>query len=376
MEKHLHIIDFTVPFPVDFGGVIDLFWKLPSLQNEGVKIHLHCFKNGRSEQTELNKYCASVNYYERNEGHKAISAKLPYIVASRKNETLLQNLLNDEYPILMEGVHSTYLLNDERFLHRRKFVRIHNVEHQYYHQLAQSSSSFFKKIYYSREEKLLNQYERSIVTRANAFWGVTNKDVNYYRNELNCKTIDYLPVYLPNYWGLNCLEGKGNYCLYHGDLSVDTNDKAAKWLLKKIFSQLEIPFVIAGKNPSKELEHLAHQHLHTCIVANPGEKEIQDMIGKAHINILPSFSNTGIKLKLLNALYNGKHCVTNAATCEGSDVEELCVITDSEEEMKTKIVDLYNQPFSKEDGEKRKKILSEQFSNEANAKQQVKWIWR
>ena len=43
--------------------------------------------------------------------------------------------------------------------------------------------------------------------------------------------------------------------------------------------------------------------------------------------------------------------------------------------MKTKIVDLYNLPFSKEDGEKRKKILSEQFSNEANAKQQVKWIW-
>jgi glycosyltransferase involved in cell wall biosynthesis len=375
LEKHLHIIDFTIPYPVDFGGVFDLFWKLPSLQSEGVQIHLHCFGNGRMEQTELNKFCASVNYYERNEGHKAISRKLPYIVASRKNETLLQNLLKDDHPILMEGVHSTYLLHDERFLHRKKFVRIHNVEHQYYHQLTKSTTSFFKRIYYSREEKLLYNYEQSIVTKANAFWGVTNKDVNYYRNELNCKTIDYLPVYLPNHWGLNCIEGKGNYCLYHGDLSVETNDKAAKWLLKKIFSQLEIPLVIAGKNPSKELEDLAHKHLHTCIVANPSEKEIQDMIGKAHINILPSFSNTGIKLKLLNALFNGKHCIVNHATIEGSDLESLCVITDSEEEMKTKIIEVYKQPFNKEDREKRTKNLSQQFSNEANAKQQVKWIW-
>ncbi|HAK10648.1 MAG TPA: mannosyltransferase, partial [Chitinophagaceae bacterium] len=47
MEKHLHIIALNVPFPVDYGGVVDLFWKLPSLQAQGVNIHLHCFDYGR-----------------------------------------------------------------------------------------------------------------------------------------------------------------------------------------------------------------------------------------------------------------------------------------------------------------------------------------
>ncbi|MEI2708556.1 MAG: hypothetical protein V9E96_05990 [Chitinophagaceae bacterium] len=145
MEKHLHIIDFTVPYPADYGGVIDLFWKLPALQKAGVQIHLHCFNYGRGEQKELNKYCVSVQYYQRNTGVKGFSTSIPYIVSSRKNELLFNNLLQDDYPIFMEGVHSTYLLNDKRFKQRKKFVRIHNVEYDYYNHLAQTASFFCKK---------------------------------------------------------------------------------------------------------------------------------------------------------------------------------------------------------------------------------------
>ena len=128
MEKHLHIISLTVPYPVNFGGVFDLFYKIQALHKAGISIHLHCFDYGSGEQPELNKYCCTVNYYSRNEGHKAISSTLPYIVASRKNEELFTNLLQDNYPILMEGIHCTYLLNDDRFKQRKKYVRLHNVE--------------------------------------------------------------------------------------------------------------------------------------------------------------------------------------------------------------------------------------------------------
>ena len=151
MEKHLHIISLCVPYPVDFGGAFDLFYKLLALQKEGVQIHLHCFNNDKDEQPELNKYCASVNYYPRKKGHKACSTSLPYIVASRKNKALLANLLKDEYPILMEGIHCTFLLNDHRFDHRKKFVRLHNVEYEYYRSLSKSASSIFHKLYYRLE---------------------------------------------------------------------------------------------------------------------------------------------------------------------------------------------------------------------------------
>lgn len=373
MEKHLHIISFDVPYPVNYGGVVDLFYKLPALQAEGVKIHLHCFAYGRSEQTELNKYCDSVNYYERFLGHKGTSNTLPYIVSSRKNERLLENLLKDDYPILMEGIHCTYLLFDERFNNRKCFVRVHNVEFQYYHDLYKNTSSPIKKLYYWLENRLLKAYEKKVANRA-CFWGVTENITTIYRNVLECNNIAFLPVYIPN-WKVQSAEGMGNYCLYHGDLALDVNEKAAIWLLKNIFSTLKIPFVIAGKNPSIKLEKIAHENKHTCLVANPSEKEMQDMIVKAHINIIPSYSTTGIKIKLLNALFNGRHCVVNEATIEGSGLGAACHMATSANSFQEIISQLYHQPFSSNEIDIRKELLTGMFNNEVNAKKMVEWIW-
>ncbi|MDI9363306.1 MAG: glycosyltransferase family 4 protein [Flavobacterium sp.] len=375
MEKHLHIVCLNVPYPVNYGGVFDLFYKLPALQAAGVNIHLHCFCYGRGTQDELNKYCVSVNYYERRKGHKSISTSLPYIVASRKNDELLNNLLQDDYPIFMEGIHCTYLLNDERFAKRRKFVRIHNVEYQYYHDLYKTATSPFKKLYYWRESRLLKHYEAVIADKATAYWGVTHKDVAYYRSEYQCKTIEYLPLYIPPTWVVKGITGIGNFFLYQADLSVDANEKAAVWLLEKVFSKIEVPFVIAGKNPSEKLQRLAHTQLHTCIVINPSEREMQDMIAKAHVNILPSFHSTGIKLKLLNALYNGRHCLVNTATVDGSGLESLCHIANTANEFVAAVQAIENLPFVVEDLQLREIALKEMFNNTANAAQQVKWIW-
>ena len=375
MDKHLHIITLNVPYPVDYGGVYDLFYKLPALQAQGVKIHLHCFEYGRGQQEELNKYCVSVNYYTRAEGHKSISNSIPYIVASRRNEELFENLLKDEYPIFMEGIHCTYVLNDARFAARRKFVRVHNVEYEYYHELQQSATSLFKKLYYWRESSLLKKYEHSIVTKATAFWGVTHKDVDVYRKELGCKTIDYLSLYLPTDWEVNSPLGTGYYCLYQADLSVEVNERAAVWLLNNVFNKLKVPFVIAGKNPSKKLTELAYREQHTCLVANPDIDKMQEMIAKAHINILPSYHSSGIKLKLLNALFNGRHCLVNEATVVGSGLESACHIGKDANEFIQIITKLNDQPFTNSSVTLRKQLLQGMFNNEFNAKQQVKWIW-
>ncbi|HYJ63240.1 MAG TPA: mannosyltransferase, partial [Parafilimonas sp.] len=200
----------NVPYPVDYGGVYDLFYKLPSLQQQGIKIHLHCFSKDREEQPELNKYCEEVYYYKRNTGRKGLSSNIPYIVSSRYNEKLLQRLLDDDHPILMEGVHCTYLTTDQRFKSRKKFVRIHNVESEYYKQLFKYTLNLKTKIYYWCEAKLLVQYEHKLAKNATTFWAVSEKDAEHYRKIFECKTIDYLPLFIP-YWKVNAPEGMGTY---------------------------------------------------------------------------------------------------------------------------------------------------------------------
>lgn len=373
MDKHLHIIAFDVPYPINYGGVCDVFYKLPAFKAQGIKIHFHCFDYGRGPQPIIDQYCESVNYYQRKEGHKGFSTTLPYIVSSRTNEQLYINLLKDEYPIFMEGVHCTYLLNDDRFNQRKCFVRLHNVEYQYYKELSQSCSNLFKRVYYWNESRLLKAYEKSIATKA-TFWATKEADNDVYRKEFGCKNIEELSLYLPN-WKVQCLEGMGSYCFYHGDLSVAANEKAVTWLLEKVFPEINIPFVIAGKNPSKKLLELTHSNNYSCLVSNPSETELQDMIAKAHIHLLPSYIHTGTKVKLLNTLYHGRHCVVNEATVANTGLSEACHIASTANSFKEIVNQLFHQPFTLAEIELRKKLLEPKFNNEKNAIKQIGWIW-
>lgn len=357
---------------MDYGGVFDLYYKLGALQQQDVKIHLHCFEYGRGEQPMLNQFCESVSYYRRNTGFSGVSVDYPYIVSSRKNEELLNRLLQDDYPILIEGVHCTYLLNDPRFAGRKCFVRLHNVEHIYYKHLFENAGSPLKKLYFLYESNLLKGYETKIANRA-TFWSVTEKDAETYR-ALGCDNIQFLPLFLPN-WKVNTTEGKGNFCLYQGDLSVGENEKAAIWLIEEVFDGVEIPFVVAGKNPSRKLQALVHSRNNCCLIANPEEREMQELIEKAHINIIPSYNSTGIKLKLINALYNGRHCVVNDQTVEGSGLYEACHIASGAEGFKEVIKHLQDCTFTTDDIAIRHQLLDNMFNNERNAKQMVEWIW-
>lgn len=373
MEKHLHIVCLDVPYPVNYGGVFDLFYKITALHECGVHIHLHCFEYGRGQQPELEKYCYEVCYYKRLEGHKGFSHKLPYIVSSRINSQLYERLAKDNYPILLEGIHCSHLLHNPLFSQRKLFLRIHNVEYRYYEQLAKSSSHFFKKLYYQYESRLLKKYEKTISDKA-VLLTVSDQDAYTYRKEFNASQIINLPVFLP-FTSIQSQTGIGAYCLYHGNLSVAENEKAAIWLLKEVFNEVNIPFVIAGKNPSKRLEKIAHKQPNTCLVANPSWQEMQDMIGKAQINIIPSFNTTGIKLKLLNVLFNGRHCVANEATTKGSGLEAACYTGNTAKAIQSIIIQLYHQPFGEEEINLRKKIVESSFNNRRNAEQLITLIW-
>jgi hypothetical protein len=375
LEKHLHIVSFDVPYPMDYGGVVDVFMTVKALHAAGIKIHLHCFEYGRGQQPELEKYCTEVHYYNRLTGHKCISPKLPYIVASRSCNHLRGKLLEDNYPILVEGIHCTYLLNDERFADRKIFVRLMNVEYMYYEQLCKTTTMLqpLKKMYYHHESRLLKHYEKNIADKA-MFLALSEQDVAIYRQQLSAKNVVCLPPLLPH-TKVESEEGIGCFCLYHGNLSVAENEEAAVWLLNNIFNKIQVPFIIAGKMPSARLEREVQLHGHACLCANPSDQEMHDLVAKAQVNILPSFNNTGIKLKLLNVLFNGRHCVVNEATVKGTGLEAACHIGTTAEGLRQIIAQLYHMPFTEEEITLRKRLLETTYNTEVNARRLMQWIW-
>jgi glycosyltransferase involved in cell wall biosynthesis len=360
-----------VPWPANYGGVVDLFYKIQALHQLGVNIYLHCYTADGVEQPGLNKYCAEVNYYRRSTGFKGVSLKLPYIVQSRSSAALLTRLQQDTYPVLLEGIHCTYHLFRGALAGRKVLVRLHNVEYEYYHRLAGLEKKLLKKIYYNIESRLLKKYEQSIAGKAEAvFMAVSEQDADLYKNLLGAKSVHFLPVFIPHTM-VTAKEGKGHYCLYHGNLAVNENAKAAEWLLEKVFSRLELPLVIAGRNPSAALEKLAHKHQHTCIATNPSDAEMQDLIARAQVNILPSFNNTGVKLKLVNAIFNGRHCLVNAQAVAGSGLEQYCHTATNENDFIEAVSMLFEVPFTEDDIEIRQGIPQRLFNNLENARKLI-----
>jgi hypothetical protein len=372
-DRHLHIVCLDVPYPVDYGGVFDLFHKIRSLHGAGIKVHLHCFEYGRGRQPVLDEYCEEVRYYCRHEGHKGFSHRLPYIVCSRSNGYLLDRLLEDDYPILLEGIHCTYLLNDERFDGRKIVLRLHNVEYQYYRQLYLTERSLLKKIYYLHESNLLRQYEQRIAGKVKIL-AVSKKDEEQYAQEFGARDIDTIPVFLP-FEQVRSKEGTGCFCLYHGNLSVPENEQVVLWLLKKVFTGFDMPFIISGKNPSPKLTRLIAQNPQACLIPNPSEEELQDLIAKAQVNILPSFNCTGIKLKLLNALFNGRHIIVNQDAVEGTGLQAACHIAAGADDVRCLLSELAARPFTGEDIFTRKKILEGLYDQKANLKKLMQAIW-
>jgi Glycosyl transferases group 1 len=372
-ERKLHIVCHDVPYPPDYGGVFDLFYKIRTLHEEGIQIHLHCFTSGRTEQPILNEYCEQVYYYPRRTGHKGFSHQLPYIVCSRSNPELLDRLLQDEYPILLEGVHCSYLLQDRRFSTRKILLRLHNVESVYYKQLAACSSSWFKKLYYLRESAVLKKYERNIASS----WpllAVTQSDAERAAVCYQSKNISVIPVFLP-FQHVESPQGTGCYCLYHGNLSVDENEKAVIWLLENVFNGLSVPFLIAGKNPRQKIYRAVAKTKNSCIVPDPSDAELQDIISKAQLHVIPSFNCTGIKLKLLNALFNGRHCVVNAEAVEGTGLKDICHLANGAKEFRTIIEALYERPFTFLDLQFRRERLQDQYNNHQTANRLIAQIW-
>lgn len=365
MEKHLHIIALNVPWPANYGGVIDIFYKLRALHAEGIKILLHCFVYDRPPSEELNKYCEQVFYYKRKTGLLSNLNLLPYNVYSRKDPALIGNLLKDTYPILFEGLHSCYYLSDPRLKNRFKVFRESNIEHDYYRELGKAESNPVKKCFYYLEAFRFRLYQKKLAA-ADLMLVVSMKDTAYLKREFPRNHIEFLPSF-HNDDRITARTGKGDFILYHAKLSVKENEKAADYLIRHVFSRLEYPCVIAGMDPPPALIKAAAPYPNIRIEANPSQERMEYLIHEAQIHLLVTFQDTGLKLKLLNSLFAGRFTIANQMMVTGSGLGSLCHLADTEDEMVAACRELMSRSLTETDLAARTSLLFPTYSNREQA---------
>jgi len=370
-ERKLHIVAFNIPYPPDYGGVIDIFYKLKSLASEGIKIYLHCFQYGRNPSPELEKYTTKVYYYPRKTGLFYTWKRKPYIVVGRNHPELLVNLLKIKAPVLFEGLHSCYYINHPKLAGYRKIIRMHNVEHDYYQNLAEVEENIFRQSFFRSEARKLKKYE-PVVRNADVLIAISPSDRHYF--ETIHPHVAWVPGFHP-YEKVTSLPGKGDYFLFHGNLGVAENLKAVGFLLDEVLGSLPVQFVIAGKNPPGRLLRKVSSYENVKMVANPSFQVMQRLIREARGCILPTFQSTGLKLKLLASLYSGRFCIVNSAMVADTGLEDLCLIADTAKNMQAAIREYSQKNFTVNDIRKRIRILEKTYANKAGATTLVNKIY-
>jgi hypothetical protein len=364
-SSKIHIVSFDIPSPPNYGGVIDIFYKVKSLYELGYQITLHCYEyNERTISEELNKYCYRIYTYARNFLFvNPFKFYIPMIVFTRNHRMLLMQLTVDNAPILFEGLHSTYFLKHSKLKNRFKIVRTHNIEHDYYKCLAINETHFFKKIYFQIEAFLLKKYEK-VLHNANLILAISPSDNIYLASK-------YKNVFLVNAFHgfeFNINAFSKYYALYHGKLNVNENQRAAEYLIEEVFVHTDFPLLIAGNKPTEKLRNIAKKYKHIRVIRSPNMNRMDELINEAHIHVLPTFQATGIKLKLLHVLFRGKYIIANKQMVENTGLEAFVIIANTPLEILRKVEELKDKPFDLKEIEKRKRVLLENYNNFDNAK--------
>jgi hypothetical protein len=196
---------------------------------------------------------------------------------------------------------------------------------------------------------------------------VSREDNDYLSTKFRKIRVEYLPSFHRDD-EIHAEPGKGEFILYQGNLSVPENRKAAEFLISSVFRGSEIPFVIAGLNPPDNLIRLAAKYPNVTLIPNPSEEKMTELVRTAHINVMVTFQATGLKLKMLNALFNGRFCLVNQLMVTGTELGSICEIADTPASLRKKAEDLMDLTFTDEMINARKKVLMKWHSNRENCK--------
>ncbi len=267
---------------------------------------------------------------------------------------MIENLNKDEYPILFEGLQTTFPIHSKQLRNKKIYIRAHNIEHEFYKGLEKSELNVFKKKFFNQEAKKLKRYEK-VLKNVNGVFTIAPHEQDYFLKKYGTHCV-YIPAFHNHNIETKLTESEP-FLLYHGNLSVSENVKTALFLIdtyKNSGFKLKIASSYINKTVLEKID--SYNDIQFIKIDQPST--LLHLFEKAQINVLPTFQKTGIKLKLLNTLYQGRFIIANDCMIEDTGLEELCALANTSSEFLNKTKELMGKKFTINDRKKRLEKLA------------------
>ncbi|MEI7895462.1 MAG: glycosyltransferase family 4 protein [bacterium] len=219
-------------------------------------------------------------------------------------------------------------------------LRAHNIEHRIWYRIADETVNPFKKRYLAHLAKTLEKYEQRVVPDVDGILAITPTDAQYFReltagrevkmqnadNKMqNAKMqhagirVDDLPfgVDTGNYqFNPEAIEFPSLFSL--GSMNWIPNQEGIRWFLENVWDDVhrqfpELKYYLAGREMPGWMLDL---DLPNVVVLGEVENAADFLASKA-VMIVPLFSGSGIRIKIIEGMAAGKIIISTGIGAEG-----------------------------------------------------------
>lgn len=218
---------------------------------------------------------------------------------------------------------ATYLDIIRKYSKAPVVLRAHNIEHKIWQRIAENCSNPLKRIYLNHLYRSLKRFEISILNKVDGIIAITPVDAQNFDRLSHSTNIISVP------FGINLDTLPENPfqpaepSLFHiGTMNWFPNEESIKWLMTQVWPQ------VSQRLPEIEL-HLAGRYMPDWMlklsiprVTVDGEvPDVWEYMQRFSIMVVPLFSGSGIRIKIVEAMAAGKAIITTAIGAEGINYE-------------------------------------------------------
>lgn len=245
--------------------------------------------------------------------------------SSEEFKNLLTQILqsNDFNIVQLEGLYlAPYLEVIRRSSKAKVILRSHNVEYEIIERYAEWEKSNLKRYWLQIQAERLKKYELAILNKFDGVVAITERDADIFR-ESGCKVPIYVAPagiemenYKPDFKNVDF-----NSLFFIGALDWFPNQQGLEWFLKNVWIEIykkfpSLKFYIAGRNP--QLWKFSTKVKNFPNVELVGEVEdAREFMRSKGIMVVPIFSGSGIRVKIIEAIATGKIVITTSIGMEG-----------------------------------------------------------
>lgn len=346
-----------IPYPLKDGGAIATHHMAKGLIESGAQVDILAMNTSKYKVSEesAKDYLSglgigNIELVDTNTNISFIDilknllfSHLPYnavrFITKRFTDKLHEMLVSRRYDLVQfEGLYlMPYAATVKKYSDARIVLRAHNIEHEIWQRNFENQPGFLKRRYLGILAGRLRQFECKYVNRYDMLVPISNRDALKFDEMGNYKSSYVCPfgfdfdISTPTDF-----QHESKDIFYIGSLDWLPNQEGLVWFIKNIWQGIQemhtdVRFYVAGRNAPSWLVRLFSDFR----VDYKGEVDdaCSFMASKA-IMVVPLFSGSGMRVKIIEAMAAGKAVVTTSVGAEGIDLKDgvHLVIADNEKE--------------------------------------------